>query len=287
MGHGRMPEANVKPHKASKSSPWLVLLADDSGSMRKSLAAAIKDYDTSIEIIEAVTGQQALDVLVGRSPDIAFINLQLPDITGAEALAWASRQNVRPLTILMSNQVLAKWVEVSTALGAYEFWQKRLDPAHVVELLKCYRLMRTPMRLLLVDESASAHEIIGRMMANSRFTLDVDHSTTGPDALGLMRRAHYDLALIDATFSGDMSGLEIAYQIRDLSPSTKVIFMASDKARGTMQAARRFGLSSFLAKPFHASDLDFALHSEFELRRPYLLNALVAPPPTLGAAAHR
>jgi two-component system, chemotaxis family, chemotaxis protein CheY len=127
MGHGRMPEANVKPHKASKSSPWLVLLADDSGSMRKSLAAAIKDYDASIEIIEAVTGQQALDLLVGRSPDIVFINLQLPDITGAEALAWASRQNVRPLTILMSNQVLAKWVEVSTELGAYEFWQKRLD----------------------------------------------------------------------------------------------------------------------------------------------------------------
>jgi DNA-binding NtrC family response regulator len=282
-----MPEANVKPREAAESAPWLVLLADDSASMRKNLAVAIRACDPSIEIIEAVTGRQALDALVGRSPDIVFINLQLPEITGAEALAWASRQNVRPLTILMSNQVLAKWVEVATELGAYEFWQKRLDPTHATELLKAYRLMRTPMRLLLVDESAPAHDVIGRMTSNSRFTLEVDHSRSGPHALGLVGRVRYDLVLIDSTCTGDMSGLEIAYQIRELSPATKIILMANGKASGAMQAARQFGLSSFLAKPFYAADLDFALHSEFELRRPYLLNALVAPPPTPGAAAHR
>src|SRR5919112_2498408 len=186
-----MPEANLKPQKAGRRSPWLVMLADDSASMRKSLAAAIRNYDRSIEIVEAVTGRAALDVLVGRSPDIAFINLQLPEISGAEALAWASRKHVRPLTILMSNQVLPKWVEVSTELGAYEFWRKRFDPAHVMELLRAYRLMRTPMKLLLVDESPTAHEIIGRMTANSRFTLEVDHSDSGVHALKLMRESHY------------------------------------------------------------------------------------------------
>ena len=277
-----MPEAYTQPREGSRSSPWRVLLADDSAGMRKSLATAIRGFDSSIEILEATTGSQALEVLVGRSPDIVFMNLQMPEITGAEALAWASRRNIRPLTILMSNQVLSKWVEVSTELGAYEFWRKRIDPAHVLELLKAYRLMRTPMRLLLVDESPTAHDIIGRMMASSRFTLEVDHAQSGAHALALMRRAHYDLALIDATFSDGTSGLEIAYQARDASPSAKVILMASGKAQGAMQAARQFGLSSFLAKPFYASDLDFALHSEFELRRPYLLNALVAPPPARG-----
>ena len=279
-----MPDANLKPPEAGHRSPWLVLLADDSANMRKSLATAIRGYDRSIEILEAVTGRQALDVLVGRSPDIAFINLQLPEITGAEAIAWASRQNVRPLTILMSNQVLPKWVEVSTELGAYEFWRKRFDPAHVMELMRAYRLMRTPMKLLLVDESPTAHEIIGRMIANSRFSLDVDHSDCGAHALTLMREGHYDLALIDITFSGGRSGLEIACQARVASPSTKVIVMASGNAKAAMQAGRQFGLRSFLTKPFYARDLDFALHSEFELRRPYLLNALVAPHPARAVA---
>lgn len=281
-----MLDVNIKPREASQGSPWLVLLADDSESMRKSLATAIRGYDKSIEILEAVTGRAALDVLVGRAPDIAFINLQLPEITGAEAIAWAGRQNIRPLTILMSNQVLPKWVEVSTELGAYEFWRKRFDPAHVMELLRAYRLMRTPMKLLLVDQSPTAHDIIGRMMANSRFTLDVDHSDSGGHALTLMREAHYDLALIDSGFSTGMSGLEIACQARVASPSTKVVVMAAANAKGAMQAARQFGLRSFLTKPFYARDLDFALHTEFELRRPYLLNALVAPLPAQGVAAH-
>ena len=279
-----MPEANHKPQEAGQRAPWLVLLADNSASMRKGLTAAVRTYDKSIEIVEAVTGTEALDVLVTRSPDIAFVNLQLPEITGAEAIAWASRQNVRPLTILMSNQVLPKWVEVSTELGAYEFWRKRFDPAHVVELLRAYRLMRTPMRLLVVEESPTAHEIIGRMIANSRFTLEVDHSDSGPHALKLVRDTHYDLALIDGTVSNGMSGLEIACQTRVASPSTKVVLMASDQAKGMVQAARQFGLRSFLSKPFYASDLDYALHTEFELRRPYLLNALVGPAARRAAA---
>jgi CheY-like chemotaxis protein len=281
-----MPEAKLKPQGTLRSTPWLVLLADDSTSMRKNLAAAIRRYDQSIEIVEALTGREALDVLVARSPDIAFINLQLPEISGAEAIAWASRQNVRPLTILMSNQVLPKWVEVSTELGAYEFWRKRFDPAHVMELLRAYRLMRTPMRLLLVEESAAAHDIIGRMMSSSRFSLEVDHSDSGVHALTLIREAHYDLALIDATFSAGISGLEIACQVRAASPATKVMLMANGKAKNAVQAARQFGFHSFLTKPFYARDLDFALHSEFELRRPYLLNALVAPH-AQGAAAAR
>jgi CheY-like chemotaxis protein len=285
MAMAGKPEAYIPPGEASQSSPWRVLLADDSAGMRQSLAAAIREFDSSIEIIEAATGPLALDVLVGRSPDIAFMNLQMPEITGAEALAWARRQNVRPLTILMSNQVLSRWIEVSTELDAYEFWRKRLDPAHVMDLLKAYRLMRTPMRLLLVDESAAAHDVIGRMMASSRFTLEVDHAQGGAHALVLMNRAHYDLALIDSTFSDGTSGLEIAYQARDAFPAAKVIMMASGPTKGAMQGARQFGLSSFLAKPFYASDLDFAFHSEFELRRPYLLNALVAARPARRAAA--
>jgi CheY-like chemotaxis protein len=82
-----------------------------------------------------------------------------------------------------------------------------------------------------------------------------------------------------------MSGFEIACQARVASPATKLILMTSGNAKSAMQVARQFGLRSFLTKPFYARDLDFALHSEFELRRPYLLNALVAPHPVRGASA--
>ena len=192
-----MPDAETVPADASQSSSWLVLIADNSVTMRKSLAKAIRAYDTSIEIVEAMTGREALEVLVARAPNLAFINLQLPEISGAEAIAWASRRNIRPLTILMSNQVLPKWVEVSTELGAYEFWRKRFDPEHLMQLLAAYRVMQTPMKLLLVDENPTAHDVIARMLGNCRFTLEIDDSDNGTHAIGLMRSTRYDVALIE------------------------------------------------------------------------------------------
>ncbi|HEY7384753.1 MAG TPA: response regulator [Beijerinckiaceae bacterium] len=274
-----MPDATISPspEAARQSSNWSILLADDSASMRKSLATAIRSYDASIEIIEALTGRETLDLLVTRPPDLAFINLQLPEISGAEALAYAWRKGIRPLTILMSKHVLPKWVEVSTELGAYEFWRKRFDPAHVIQLLDAYRVMRTPMKLLVADQSTTAHDLIMRMLANCRFQLEVDHSDSGPHALGLARDTRYDVALVDSQFSSGMSGFEIACQIRAASPGTKLILMAGGAAGTAMQVARQFGLRSFLQKPFYLRDVEFALHAEFGLRRPYLLNAVCAP----------
>ena len=45
------------------------------------------------------------------------------------------------------------------------------------------------------------------------------------------------------------------------------------------QASRHFGVAFVLKKPFYARDIDLALHSILGLRRPYLLNALVAETP--------
>jgi DNA-binding response OmpR family regulator len=147
--------------------------------------------------------------------------------------------------------------------------------------------MCTPMKLLLVDESATAHDLIVRMLTNCRFRLEVGHSDSGTHALRLIRDAHYDVALIDSKFSNGISGFEIACQVRAASPATKLVLMVGGPAAHAMQVARQLGLRSFLTKPFYLRDIEFALHAEFGLRRPYLLNALVAPPAPSRAAGAR
>jgi CheY-like chemotaxis protein len=283
-----MADTKASTSPSSRKSSWLALVADDSANTRTSLATAIRGYDEAIEVVETGNGRHALDVLTARKPDLAFINLQLQEISGAEALAWARRHGVKPLTILMSNQVLPKWVEVSNELGAYEFWRKRFDPAHLIQLLDACRLIRTPMKLLLVDESPTAREIVSRLLSNCRFSLEVHESDSGPHALTMMRQTHYDVALIDSTFSSGISGFETACQARVSSPETKLVLMTGGPtAASVAQAAAQFGLQSFLKKPFYARDVEFALHTEFGLRRPYLLNALVAPAAPEPAASAR
>jgi CheY-like chemotaxis protein len=212
-----------------------------------------------------------------RSPDVALVDVQLPEITGAEAIAWARRRGVRPVTILMSQLVLPKWVEVSTELRAYEFWRQRLDLAHLRQLLDACRMMRRPMKVLLVDPAASSRAVIRRALSQCSFTLDVEEASSGNHALKLLREKHYDLALIDAGFSGGVSGFVTAFHARLASPTTKLILMSSRISPSAVRAANRFGLRSFLTKPFSARDLELALHADFGLRRPYLLNAVTAP----------
>jgi DNA-binding NtrC family response regulator len=210
---------------------------------------------------------------------VAFVDVQLPDMSGAEALAWAKAQGCKTPTVLMSSAVIPKWTDVSVELGAYEFLKKPFDPDHIGHLMRAFERMRRPARLLLVDDSSTARTLVQRVLSASCFTFEIDETDTGQHALKLLRIVPYELAVIDFNLDGSIDGLETTCHARDASPDTKIILMSGTDNATIAQAARHFGVVSFLKKPFYATQVDHALHTVFGLRRPYLLNALVAAPP--------
>lgn len=252
-----------------------VLLADDSVGTRLNLSIALKAFDPSVEIIETDNGRETTDHLIKDDPDIAFVNVQLPDLSGAEAVAFAKMRGARPTTFLMSNLVIPKWVELATELDAYEFLKKPFDPEHVVELLASVCRMRQPTRLLLVDDSQTARSLVRRVLTSCRFRLDVDETDTGLHALKLLTLANYDVALLDFNMDG-MDGLETACQAREAAPDTALIMMSGSDNSSLAPAAKVFGVTAFVKKPFYARDIDLALHKAFDLRRPYLLNTVTS-----------
>jgi CheY-like chemotaxis protein len=280
-----MPDASGSSRPLTDWSTWTVLVADESSATRMTLGAAVRAFDPDIRIVEAQTGRQALDLITKGAPDLAFVNIQLPEMSGAEALAWSVAQGARVPTVLMSAQVLPKWVEVSTELGAYEFLKKPFDPDHIVHLMRGFARMRAPARLLLVDESAASRQLVRRVITASQFTLEIDETDGGQHALKLLRLAPYDLAIIDSALTGSIDGLETACQAREAAPSTKIVMMSASASPTLAQAARHFGVTSVLRKPFYAHQVDHALHAAFGLRRPYLLNARVAQPPARARRA--
>jgi CheY-like chemotaxis protein len=259
----------------SEPSGWAVLIADDFAATRANLRAVISEFDPSVEIIEAKTGPQALQILQTRAPRMAFVNIQLPSVSGAEALAIAQAQGVRPFTILMSNIVMPRWVEVSTKLGAYEFLKKPFDPDHIRNLLLAHSRTRDPIKLLLVEGSHAARQLVRKLLSTSYFSFEIDETDLGQHAVKLMRLSRYDVALIDLNLPVGINGLETACQASQAAPGTKLVLMTAGDSATVEQSARHFGVTSFLRKPFFARDIEYALHVTFELRRPYLLNAVV------------
>lgn len=268
-----MNEASADPRPTAEPNRPIALVADDAPGVRLNLSVALKTVDPSIRILEAETGRKAIEILATHKPGLAFLSVQLPEVNGAEVLAYTRAQGTKPFSILMSSLVMPRWVELSNELEAYEFLKKPFDPEHVVSLLKAHKRMQRPARTLLVDDSATARQLVRRMMTQSRFQLEIDETDTGQHALKLLKLTHYDLAVIDVGLVG-IDGLETACQARDIAPDTKIILMSGTRSAAMAQAARHFGIVAFLKKPFYARDVDLALHTAFGLRRPYLLNAL-------------
>lgn len=257
-----------------KAAGLKVLVADELAGTRLQLSVALRDFDARATVVEAASGKETIEAVLRERPDVAFVSLQFPDMTGAEALAVTRMRGAKPVAVLMSSLVLPRWVELSTELEAYEFLKKPLDSDHVVSLMQAVAEMLAPARTLLIEESSPARQVVRRMLASSRFHLQVDDAEDSLFGLRMLKMQHYDLVVVDASLSGG-NGLEVACKVRETSPGTRILLTAagSDMARHA-PAAKQFGISALLAKPFYPRDVDLALHAAFDLRRPYLLNAI-------------
>ena len=114
-------------------------------------------------------------------------------------------------------------------------------------------------RLLIVDDSAVARSIIGRMVANLGY--EAAAAASGEEALAVLRRAArdrpFDLVLLDWCMPGT-DGFEAARRIRqdpELPAPPRIVLMTAYGDEAVLREVEAQGLDGFLAKPVTPSDL--------------------------------
>lgn len=264
----------ARPQLSLAASP--VLIADESSITRRSIVSIIRDGNPGIQVIEAESGTEALQAIHRDRPKIGFLSIQLPDLSGSEVVAQAELEGHSLLPVLTSALPIARWVELSTRVNAYEFLRKPFRRANVLELLRAYDRMSVPLEVLLVDDSTTARGIVQRVLRNSRFQMNIDETDSGLHALKLMEFKTYDLALLDYSMI-EMNGLETACHAKSISPDLKVVLMSGHDFKGKEKGLNTFNVIDFLHKPFYVHDIDRMLHKILNLYRPYLLNAKLRP----------
>ncbi len=272
-----MPESLPNP----THQPVRILVADDSRTIRMALSGMLAACG-SFELIEAANGHETLAALRTGACDVAFIDVQMPDLSGPEALAWAQQEGHRPFLIMMSGLVMPQLLEIASRLGAYEFLKKPFAPEDIAAIMATLARVRSVSRALLVEDSHVTRQIIGKMLAATRFSLAVDTVEDGAHALKAQKLQPYDVAIIDVNLNG-ASGFEVACQLQTLGSQTKAIMMSADGSSALAGAAQQFGAISFLRKPFFPRDLDLALHKAFGLRVPDLLAGSAEPKAKLAS----
>jgi two-component system, cell cycle sensor histidine kinase and response regulator CckA len=101
-------------------------------------------------------------------------------------------------------------------------------------------------RVLVVEDEDVVRTLLERMLTTLRY--EVEPVSNGKEALQLIRGgAGFDLLLTDMVLPG-ISGLELAAEVAELAPATKILFMSGYPDDGT-------GSPNYLTKPFTADEL--------------------------------
>jgi two-component system, NarL family, response regulator DegU len=105
-----------------------IVLAEDKALMRKSLIALLKEYPLFDVVGEAANGRELLDVLKQVNADIVLLDIEMPVMSGTEALKVIQQRfpELKPIILSIHNNLA--YIKDSLALGARGYLPKDCSP---------------------------------------------------------------------------------------------------------------------------------------------------------------
>jgi two-component system cell cycle sensor histidine kinase/response regulator CckA len=108
--------------------------------------------------------------------------------------------------------------------------------------------------VLVVDDAAVVRRLAFRLLAEAGYRVfEAGSATEALEVLG-MARGQVQLVLIDVVMP-EVSGVDLARMIREISPMARVIFMSAFPAEVLVREGLRDPRVQFLAKPFTREEL--------------------------------
>jgi two-component system, chemotaxis family, chemotaxis protein CheY len=261
---------NDNPVWSRDDSPMRILIVDDQLVVRGVLRSALDKIEKPILVIEAETGEEALGIMRNAKVDVIFCDIQLPGLSGPEALAHAyGASEFRPFMVLMSTQSGMATHEIGRGIGVYEFLAKPFRASDVLGAIHAYERMIQVTRTLLIDDSATARKLMTRILGRSQFHIDLMEASHGEEAITMAKRRDFDVIFCDFNMPG-LDGVETAGTLLRLNPAAQIVLISTEQQASMVRSAQFVGAFAFLKKPFEASDVDAVLHDAFAIKRPSL-----------------
>jgi two-component system, LytTR family, response regulator len=114
------------------SQKMRVIIADDERPARSFLAALLRGYD-DIELIgEAAHGAEAIELIETLRPDLALLDLQMPEVTGLDVIRLLPKRHV-PLVIFATAH--DEFAVQAFQLNAVDYLLKPVEAARLREAL--------------------------------------------------------------------------------------------------------------------------------------------------------
>jgi len=104
-----------------------VLIADDSRLMRERIREIISIFSSVDIVSETENGVQTLQELNKHSPDLAILDIRMPDRNGLEILKEFRKKNKTTKIIILTNYAYDQYKDRAFENGADYFYSKSED----------------------------------------------------------------------------------------------------------------------------------------------------------------
>ena len=104
------------------------IIADDEPAVGKLIRHFLNKEQMPVQIIDEVTdGQAALDAILTQRPDLVFLDVQMPVMTGLDVIERAKRQHSTAKFIIITAYSIFEYAQAALRLGADDLLLKPLS----------------------------------------------------------------------------------------------------------------------------------------------------------------
>lgn len=117
---------------STRQPPLRLVLADDEALLRRGLRVLL-EADQRVQVVaEASDGAQLLRAVEAHRPDVALIDVQMPDVDGLTALRLLQQMPDAPACAMLTTFDVDEYVAQALDLGAQGFLLKDAEPEVLV-----------------------------------------------------------------------------------------------------------------------------------------------------------
>ncbi|HMS42137.1 MAG TPA: response regulator [Pyrinomonadaceae bacterium] len=134
------------------------IIADDERPAREFLKSVLREFETVELVGEAENGAEAVEIIKKLKPDLALLDLQMPEITGIEAVKLL-RKSQMPLVAFVT--AFDEFAIQAFEVGAVDYLLKPVEKARLAETLQraAERLEQKDFREIEAEKLKKAAEI--------------------------------------------------------------------------------------------------------------------------------
>jgi len=244
-----------------------VIIVDDKEVFRKSLIESLKSIGGVEIIAEAENGEEFLELLKTKQPDIVFMDIEMPVMNGIDATEKALEQYPALLIIGLSMYDNESYVDKLIKVGARGYLLKESDNHKLFETIiefpqaeiffsedltyKPNVKKNTIKNLLLVDDFETNIIVMKSSLMMAGFNVTTESNPQKALETVNLPESNFDLFLLDYRMPV-MNGAELATKIRANAKykKTPILMLSSETNRDKKMEAKKAGATGWIKKPF-------------------------------------